>query len=184
VCLYSTDLINVLSFLNSFVFSLNTAVSRFGGCWVVARSSELGQNRFMPNLTKRFVESAQPGPTPIILWDDQLAGFGVKILPNGRRRYIIKYRVGGGRAARQRWYLAGTHGQITCEQAREIAVQVLAAVAKGEDPQGERAKYRSARPSRTSGSDTRPSICRAKSRAQGRRIDKRLEILLFRPSAG
>jgi hypothetical protein len=39
----------------------------------------------MPHLTKRIVESAAPSDKPAYLWDDQLAGFGVKILPTGRR---------------------------------------------------------------------------------------------------
>ena len=92
----------------------------------------------MPRLTKRLVETIDVGAAPIYAWDDQLAGFGVKVLPTGRRKYVCKYRVGGGRAGRDRWYLIGTHGQITCEQAREMAVQVLSAVARGEDPQSER----------------------------------------------
>jgi hypothetical protein len=98
----------------------------------------------MPRLTKRSVEAIPVGSKRTHAWDDQLAGFGVRVLPNGRRRYVVKYRVGGGRQARQRWYQLGAHGQITCEQARDRAVQILAAVGRGEDPQGSRKTDRSA----------------------------------------
>ena len=57
---------------------------------------------------------------------------------NDRRIYIVKYRVGGGRAGRQRWFTLGVHGVLTCEQARVQAAQILAAARRGEDPQGNR----------------------------------------------
>ena len=99
----------------------------------------------MARISKRTVDAlvAQSG-SPVFLWDDQLAGFGVKMLPSGIKRYIVKYRTsGGGRAAPQRWLTLGTHGQITPDQARGLAQQTLAAVARGEDPQGAKFKLRS-----------------------------------------
>ncbi|HYG91827.1 MAG TPA: site-specific integrase [Azospirillum sp.] len=87
-------------------------------------------------ITKRTVEAEAPSCKPVFLWDDQLPGFGVKVLPTGQRRYIVKYRAGaGGRTAQQRWLTLGTHGAITADQARALATQALAAVARGEDPQ-------------------------------------------------
>jgi integrase len=99
----------------------------------------------MAKLTKRVVEAVEPLTKPIYLWDDQLLGFGLKVLPNGQRRYLVKYRAGGGgRAAQQRWYTLGTHGAITVEQARDLAQQTLAAVACGNDPQSNKFALRSA----------------------------------------
>ena len=99
----------------------------------------------MPKLTKRVVEAVTPSDKPAYLWDDQLIGFGLKILPGGQRRYIVKYRThGGGRGAPQRWYTVGTHGGITTDQARDLAQQILAAVARGEDPQGNKFALREA----------------------------------------
>jgi integrase len=99
----------------------------------------------MVTLTKRIVEATRPAAASIsYLWDEQLPGFGLKILPDGRRRYLVKYRVKGGRAARQRWFSLGPHGQVTCEQARARALQVLSAVARGEDPQATLAAERAA----------------------------------------
>ena len=98
----------------------------------------------MPRLTKRFVETIEAATAPVYAWDDQLAGFGIKVLSTGRRKYVCKYRLGGGRAGRDRWYLIGTHGQITCDQAREMAMQILSAVARGQDPQSNRLAAREA----------------------------------------
>jgi integrase len=98
----------------------------------------------MPRLTKKLVEALPSPSAATYVWDDQLSGFGVKILPTGKKKYVVKYRVGGGRTGRPRWYLVGAHGQLTCEQAREIATQVLAAVARGEDPQGQKESLRTA----------------------------------------
>lgn len=100
----------------------------------------------MPKVTKRTVDALVCNDDrPTFLWDDILAGFGVKALPSGPKRYVVKYRTqGGGRNAPQRWLTLGTHGQITPDQARQMAQQALAAVARGEDPQSEKFQRRSA----------------------------------------
>lgn len=90
----------------------------------------------MAKLTKRVVDGMDtPGTTPLFLWDDALPGFGVKLMPTGAKKYLLKYRVGRGRGAAQRWMSIGTHGVITCDQARTIAQRALGSVARGEDPQ-------------------------------------------------
>ncbi|MGV8948887.1 MAG: tyrosine-type recombinase/integrase [Candidatus Paracaedibacter sp.] len=85
----------------------------------------------MPKLTKRFVESLIPDPQkPLKFWDDELRRFGVIILPSGRRTYCIEYR----NADRiQKRVKIGVHGQITPEQARNLARIKLGQVAYGED---------------------------------------------------
>ncbi len=100
----------------------------------------------MAKVTKRAVDAlTSNGSKPTYLWDDALAGFGVKALPSGPKRYFVKYRTqGGGRNVPQRWLMLGTHGQITPDQARQMAQQALAAVARGEDPQSEKFKRRTA----------------------------------------
>lgn len=98
----------------------------------------------VPRLTKKVVEALQPSEVPRYFWDDQLPGFGVKITPTGKRRYVCKYRVGGGRTGRQRWYFLGLHGQITCDQARDQAIQIFSVVSRGEDPQATKEANRNA----------------------------------------
>jgi integrase len=97
----------------------------------------------MPKLSKAIVESEALGLKPRYLWDSQITGFGLKVLPSGTKRYVFKYRIsGGGRRAQQRWYQIGTHGNITLDNARRIAVQVAGAVAEGRDPQGQKLSFR------------------------------------------
>ena len=88
----------------------------------------------MPKLTKRLVESLSPEPTERIFWDDELAGFGVRIYPTGRRVYVVQYRLHG----RTRRKNLGQHGILTAEEARKDAKLVQADVARGSDPSAER----------------------------------------------
>ena len=93
----------------------------------------------MAKLTKTLVETIPvPDQRPTFVWDDRIAGFGIKVLASGSRKYVLKYRTAGGRGAQQRWLSLGTHGAITVDQARVIALKASAQVAAGEDPQQER----------------------------------------------
>ena len=93
----------------------------------------------MAKLTKTLVEAIPvPDQSPTFVWDDRIAGFGIKVLASGSRKYILKYRTAGGRGAQQRWLSLGTHGAITVDQARVIALKASAQVAAGDDPQQER----------------------------------------------
>ncbi len=98
----------------------------------------------MPRLTKRVVESARPGDRAYIVWDSELAGFGLRVNISGRRTYILKYRVGGGRKGTVRKPTIGVHGAITAVEARAIARDWLGKVAKGGDPGAERKAARDA----------------------------------------
>jgi len=85
-------------------------------------------------LTKKYVENLSPGTSDQIIWDTEIAGFGVKVTPTGKRSYFVKYRVGGGRNGRQRKPSIGVHGIITCIQARQIAQDWLSEARAGRDP--------------------------------------------------
>ncbi len=95
-------------------------------------------------LTKRVVESIKAPDRDVIVWDTELLGFGVRVRPSGRRTYVLKYRVGGGRSGTARKPSIGIHGNITCDEARGIAKSWLAEVAKGGDPGGDRKARRQA----------------------------------------
>ena len=94
----------------------------------------------MPKITKRLVEAAKPQDKDYIICDDDLAGFAVRVLPSGRRSYIVQYRISN----RYRRMSLGAHGVLTPEKARRMAFKVLAAVKEGEDPAGERSRARKA----------------------------------------
>lgn len=86
-------------------------------------------------LTKRAVEQIEPGSSTAIYRDTDLPGFGLKVTSSGRRVYFYYYRTTGGRERRPN---IGRHGDITCEQARQIARDWAAKVRLGGDPSGER----------------------------------------------
>lgn len=95
-------------------------------------------------ITKRVVDSATPAATKYVVWDKDLAGFGLRIMPSGRKTYFIAYRAGGGgRSAPQREYKIGRHGEITADQARAEASRLLGSVRLGGDPAGDRSDARS-----------------------------------------
>jgi len=64
-----------------------------------------------------------------------MARFGLRILPSGVRAYAVQYRDVSGRTRR---IALGRHGVLTPDQARKMAVQRLAEVARGENPSTER----------------------------------------------
>ena len=93
-------------------------------------------------LTKRTVESLEPGPASVVRYDDKLSGFGVRIMPSGRRFYFVRYR---NKYNRSRWFSIGEHGKITADIARLTAQRVLQEVVVNKsDPSGERESFRSA----------------------------------------
>jgi integrase len=81
-------------------------------------------------ITKSTVEAAKPGTRDAYIWDDQIAGFGAKVTPLGRRVYVLKYVAGGS----QRWMTIGRHGEITAEEARTRAQKLRGQIADGADP--------------------------------------------------
>lgn len=96
----------------------------------------------MPKLTKRLVDALMPSPQgEVFLWDAELKGFGVRMMPSGVASYILKYR---NREGRQRKLAIGRVGALTTEEARTLARQKLAEVAHGADPSAERQQIRQA----------------------------------------
>jgi len=93
----------------------------------------------MPKLTKRVVDVTVATDKEVYVWDNELRGFGLRVFPSGRKIYVVQYRTVG---YRQRKFKIGAHGDLTPDQARDMARQVLAKVAQGGDPASERAKER------------------------------------------
>ena len=90
-------------------------------------------------IAKCAVDAIEPGASDRYLWDTDLAGFGLKVTPKGRKVYLVQYRI-GGRRGRTRRLTLGIHGQLTPEQARARAKQALGRIAAGADPADERAQ--------------------------------------------
>lgn len=88
-------------------------------------------------LTKRTAQTAPTGTH----WDDQLPGFGLRVLASGRRSYVVRFRTATGT---DRLLTLGTVEELHPEAARELARQVKADVRHGKDPAAERRAKRSA----------------------------------------
>jgi integrase len=93
-------------------------------------------------LTKRTVDAAKPHPRrDVMVWDDELRGFGLRVYPTGRKVFLVQYRM-GGRGAPQRRLKLGAYGPLTADDARKDAARALRLVAEGRDPAGEKADAR------------------------------------------
>jgi integrase len=92
----------------------------------------------MPKLTKRFVESVKPAVADQVMFDDDIPGFGLRVLSSGVRSYLVQYRNKQGRSRR---LTLGKHGKITADGARKDALRVFAAVRAGKDPVAERRAF-------------------------------------------
>ncbi|MGI0525981.1 tyrosine-type recombinase/integrase [Rhizobium giardinii] len=88
----------------------------------------------MSKITKRLIECAIPGAKDVFIWDEDLAGYGLKVTPKGRKVFVLQYRIG----RQSRRMTLGVFGQITTDQARSQAQAALRKVARGEDPMAER----------------------------------------------
>lgn len=88
----------------------------------------------MPKLTKRTVDAAEVRSSDYFVWDDELPGFGLRVLPSGRKGYVVQYRAG----RRSRRISLGPSTVLACEQARNRAMTIIAAARNGEDPAAKR----------------------------------------------
>jgi integrase len=92
-------------------------------------------------LTKTAVDAASPKERDYELRDTMIPGFLVKVTPTGRKIFMIAYVAHNGQ---RRKPAIGRYGEITVEQARNIAQDWLAEVRRGVDPSAERAAARQA----------------------------------------
>lgn len=90
----------------------------------------------MPKLTKRTIEALPVEAVDYIIWDDDIAGFGVRVYRSGRKSYLVQYRAGG----RTRRRSIAQHSVMTVEEARKEARGLLGEVAKGGNPAEDRAR--------------------------------------------
>ena len=94
----------------------------------------------MPKLTKRAVDALQSAEADYFVWDSEIVSFGIRAMRSGAKTYQAQYRKGG----RTRRVSLGRHGNITAEQARLKAREVMGLVAKGENPAEEISLHRRA----------------------------------------
>lgn len=109
-------------------------------------------------LTKSTIDGLKPLPSgDLYAWDDDVAGFGLRVKPSGVRSFMVQYRNASGVSRR---ITLGKFGVLTADQARKIAKARLAEAAKGDDPAEKRSEDRKAMTVR--------QLCRAYLEAAGR----------------
>lgn len=104
-----------------------------------------------------------PGKSEVLVFDETLAGFGVRIRAGGKRTWVVQYRAGD----KQRRLTLGTVEAVAPDDARERARKVLAAVQLGADPQAEKAANRT-RTALTLGKVAERYLIRAKAKLRPR----------------
>jgi len=86
-------------------------------------------------ITKRTVDTAEPGGATYLVRDTEVKGFVLVVTPASAKSYAVDYRVGSGRGSPKRRLTIGKHGSPwTPEMARGEAKRLLAEVAAGRDP--------------------------------------------------
>jgi integrase len=92
-------------------------------------------------LTKRVVETAAPGDKDYEIRDTEVRGFLCKVTPTGNKTFMVQYRTLAGVRRKPK---VGLFGELTVEQARDIAKGWLAEVRGGRDPSASRVAARAA----------------------------------------
>ena len=86
----------------------------------------------MPRITKRLVDNSFPKEKEYTVWDNEIKGFGCRILPTGYKTYVFYYR---SPVTRKSSYIKiGVHGNYTPDMARDRAKQLTAEIARNIDP--------------------------------------------------
>ena len=81
-------------------------------------------------LTDARVKVLRPRRTAYDIRDGKLRGFGVRVLPSGRKRFFVHCQHRGERV----WKIVGDATAMGVGEARSCAVRTLAAIRRGEDP--------------------------------------------------
>ena len=94
----------------------------------------------MSRLTKRIIDAAEPSSKELYIWDKALPGFGLRVMPSGRKSFVVQDRAG----RRSRRITLGSATVITPEQARTRAIAIISEARSGKDPAADRDAERKA----------------------------------------
>jgi integrase len=94
-------------------------------------------------LTRQTVTGSEKKDRPYIVYDTDLKGFGLKVMPSGTKTWIIEYRPGaGGRGVAPKRVTLGRADLLTPDEARGQARDLLAKARLGDDVAANRKKER------------------------------------------
>ena len=91
-------------------------------------------------LTKRVLDSLPARDRLYTVWDQEVTGFGVRVMPSGQKSFVLKYTI----RRQQRWITLGRYGDLTLEEGRKLAQSRRGEVAKGLDPSSDLRALRTA----------------------------------------
>ena len=81
------------------------------------------------NFTDARIGALVPRRTAYEIRDARLRGFGVRVLPSGRKRFFVHCQRRGERV----WKIVGDAGEMNVDEARTRAGEMLAAIRRGEE---------------------------------------------------
>ena len=90
------------------------------------------------HLTERSVKGLQPKQKNIIVYDEEVVGFGVRVTSGGTRAFILTYRI----EARERRLTIGAWPDWSVTAAREEAKRLKREIDQGRDPMAGRDEAR------------------------------------------
>ncbi|MHB8414963.1 MAG: tyrosine-type recombinase/integrase [Acidiferrobacteraceae bacterium] len=86
-------------------------------------------------ITKRAVDALTPPAKGYVLhWDDEIKGFGLRVMSTGAKSFILQKRIHG----KDHRITLGRYGAVTVEQARRDAKVKAGLIASGGDPVAEK----------------------------------------------
>ena len=80
-------------------------------------------------LTETRIRALKPRKTAYILRDTKLGGFGLRVLPSGRKGFFVHCQHRGERV----WKIVGDAATMDVREARSRATAILAAIRRGDD---------------------------------------------------
>jgi hypothetical protein len=82
----------------------------------------------MQRITKKTVAAATAEPKRFTIWDTEIKGFGLLVLPSSTKSYIYNYRT---QENRERRVTIGQSHKLTADQARKKAMELQSEVMRG-----------------------------------------------------
>ena len=82
-------------------------------------------------LSKRCINSLSVERGDKVFWDRELPGFGIRVHATGRKIYVVQARTPGGLPRRA---VIGRYVEMTTEDARREAVEIIDRIRRGEEP--------------------------------------------------
>lgn len=99
------------------------------------------ENKPRVRITNTAVEEAKPRDKEYVMWDQTVAGFGLRVRPTGGKSFIFTYRTAGGRAGKVQRVTIG-NASMKVDPARAKAKELAGKHHGGADPAKERAEER------------------------------------------